>query len=241
MLWRIEGFNSQDPPPLPSDAPTLADSSKLSRSAFVQDSSAFSPVLYTRLVEFHATGCENQFYMRFSVFQAPGRHPVLAFCNVKSKVFFWDLERLTTYHDFMTALKDPKRDKSAPPLARPPWLQAKGPKKAEGTSKLLREPADKDSLASADATPDPEAKAGVGSFHPDVIANWESMYGISQPHNHPLKPHKTVVVAGEKENFMGRQVAWSPDGAWCVVAGNLNRAAFFQRWAKEKGSHAAST
>jgi len=173
--------------------------------------------------------------MRFSVFQAPGKHPVLAFCNAKSKLLFWDLARLTAYNEFMAALKDPKRDPSVK-VERPSWLPAKAPKKAEKMDSIskLKEVSDLDSTRSEVATPDPE----VGlEYSADVVANWESMYGVSQPHKHPLKPHKTITFAKDLHReaaFIGRQVAWSPDGDWCIVSGTSNRALFFQRWAKDK-------
>jgi polycomb protein EED len=193
-----------------------------------------SPALYTRLLEFNIAECNVQFFMRFGLFQSPGKHPVLAFCNAKSKVLFWDLARLTAYHEFMTSLQDPKRDKTVP-IQRPSWLPAKAPKKADPVSKV-RDPSDKDSApASVDATPDPEAAGAVLEYGPDVVANWESMYGYT--HKNPLKAHKTIAITKDLPReaiLIGRQVAWSPEGDWCIVAGNSNRALFFQRWVKEK-------
>ncbi|OIW31756.1 WD domain-containing protein [Coniochaeta ligniaria NRRL 30616] len=239
VLWRIEGFNSQNPPPSPLDAPTNYDPKKITRSAFSSATPSSCPAEYTRLLEFSVPECGHQFFMRFSVFQAPGKHPILAFCNARSKVLFWDLARLTAYHEFMTALKDPKRDKTVP-IERPSWLPAKAPKKEKGDAvSKLRDPGDQYDAASEAATPDPGVAEPAMEFGPDVVAHWEGMYGVSQAHRQPLKAHKTHAVTKDLHReaiFIGRQVAWSPDGDWCIVSGNSNRALFFQRWAKDKGA-----
>lgn len=185
--------------------------------------------------------------MRFSIFQAPGKHPLLAFGNGKSKMLFWDLARLTAYAEFMATLKDPKRDKSVR-LERPSWLPAKAPKVFEPKGKLKgkekeKEPSDLDSVMNQDsaveaATPDPDKAEAALEYGADVIAHWESMYGVSKAHKHPLKPHKTISFTKDLHReavFIGRQVAWSPAGDWCIVSGTANRVLFFQRW-QDKGS-----
>src|SRR6185436_17048731 len=94
VLWRVEGFSSADDLPTPDVAPTAYDPTKLTRSAFSPQTAASGQGQYTRLLQFHTPGCGPQFFMRFSVYQAPNRHPILAFCNAGSKMFFWDLRRL---------------------------------------------------------------------------------------------------------------------------------------------------
>ena len=170
--------------------------------------------------------------MRFKVYEAPNRHPILAFCNAKSKTFFWDLARLTSYHEFMAALNNPKRDKDSH-IERPAWLNVKQQRKQMNNVARVREPSDKDSMASVGPSSDPENESGKG-ITPKSNSGWDELYGISHPHDHPIKPHKTVGVGGESQ-FVGRQVAWSPGGEWCVVVGSQNRALIFQRWAKDKG------
>jgi polycomb protein EED len=233
VLWRIEGFNSADAPPPPLDAPTAYNPKKITRSAFANATPASCPAEYTRLLEFSTPECGQQFFMRFSVFQAPGKHPVLAFSNAKSKAMFWDFARLAAYDDFMRTLKDPERDRSVKP-ERPAWLPPKAPKKADNATKALG-PSENDSPAvSAVATPLPDAAGPALEFGPDVVANWESMYSASEQ---PLKPHKMVDLKKDLHRegvFVGRQVAWSPDGVWCIISGNGNRALLFQRWAKDK-------
>ena len=36
-------------------------------------------------------------------------------------------------------------------------------------------------------------------------------------------------------DFLGRQIAWSPGGEWCVVVGSMNCVAVLQRWSVGKG------
>jgi polycomb protein EED len=58
---------------------------------------------------------------------------------------------------------------------------------------------------------------------------WEKRYAIVNPIQ-DLLAHKEEVVKGV--GFCGRQVAWSGDGAWCVVVGSMGVWAVLQRWGK---------
>lgn len=174
--------------------------------------------------------------MRFRAYEAPGKHPVLAFCNAKSKTFFWDLARLTSYHEFMTALNNPnRRDKDH--LEKPAWLNLRQQRRTNNSLPArVRDPSDGDSMVSFGAGSDPDNEPGAtAGINPKSISGWDELYGISSPQDHPIRPHKTVGVTGESQ-FVGRQVAWSPEGEWCVVVGSQNRALIFQRWAKEKAA-----
>lgn len=158
-------------------------------------------------------------------------------------MYFWDLERLTAYLEFKARVLSPERDKSKP-IERPSWLQLKGgPRKDSKKGKGLEEA----STVSIASTPVPVPAdvdvSGTGTdmatvlgVHPEIVQNWESMYSISHSHNHPLKPHRTIVL-NEKQNYKANQVAWSPEGDWCVVVGDYNRACFFRRWSGEKPRH----
>lgn len=111
-LFSITGFNSSLPLPSPESAPTTYDSSKTSRSAFVRtpiissDSGPASkqppPQLYTRLLSFHYPDSEVMF-TRFSISPHSSNTSILAFCNQNSKVFFWDLDRLSEYYDWTSS------------------------------------------------------------------------------------------------------------------------------------------
>lgn len=84
VLWRIHGFSSEADPPTLSDAP-IPRLHELTRSAFGDG--------YERLLQFH-TPDVDPFYLRFSLFQAPFKHPILAMGNTLSTVFLWDLRQL---------------------------------------------------------------------------------------------------------------------------------------------------
>jgi polycomb protein EED len=236
VLWRIEGFDSANPPPSPLDAPTAYNPKKITRSAFVNSTPASCPAEYTRLLEFSTPECGQLFFTRFGVFEATGKHPVLAFCNAKSKAMFWDFARLTEYDEFLKKLKDPTRDRSVK-LDRPAWLPAKAPKNADILSKahaLVDQTENESPAVSVAATPVPDVAGPALEFGPEVLAYWESMYAVSEE---PLKPHKLIALQKDLHRegvFVGRQCAWSPDGVWCIMSGNGNRALLFQRWAKEK-------
>ena len=72
---------------------------------------------------------------------------------------------------------------------------------------------------------------GLGGYSQKQIDDWNEQCDITDSHNE-IKPHKTVTVDPKGQHFVGRQVAWSPEGDWCVVVGNTNRAMIFQRWGR---------
>ncbi|KAJ5052309.1 uncharacterized protein L3040_002062 [Drepanopeziza brunnea f. sp. 'multigermtubi'] len=122
VLWSINKFPPSSPPP-PTTAPTLHQPHRDTRSAFVtplpasSTNNAFS--LYTRHLHFSLPD-SCILFTRFSLFpglppppsppaasaSSPARsppldksHPILAFCNTKSKIMYWDLARLERYFD----------------------------------------------------------------------------------------------------------------------------------------------
>ena len=58
---------------------------------------------------------------------------------------------------------------------------------------------------------------------------WAKKYDMGDPLTN-IAPHKEEVVKGLA--FLGRQVAWSANGEWCVVVGSSGVIALFQRWGK---------
>ncbi|KAJ9635815.1 hypothetical protein H2199_008167 [Coniosporium tulheliwenetii] len=65
--------------------PPKTSSSPPTRSAF--------GARFQRLLQFEAP-LTNLFYMRFGLFHAPEKHPILVMGNERSKLFFWDLQAL---------------------------------------------------------------------------------------------------------------------------------------------------
>lgn len=58
---------------------------------------------------------------------------------------------------------------------------------------------------------------------------WAKRYSIGDPHG-DIIAHKDEVVRGYE--FVGRYVAWSNGGEWCVVVGSAGVIAIFERWQK---------
>ncbi|PHH71659.1 hypothetical protein CDD82_6389 [Ophiocordyceps australis] len=230
VLWRIEGFSSDGPPPPQSAAPTPQmvvpasneDPSRLTRSAFVPVTSPLCPAQYTRLLEFYTPNCGPQFFMRFKLHHVPNQNPVLAFCNAAGNIFFWDFKRLTEYRGIRQALKDPCRDKNKS-ISLPNWLKPIVPRHRTDTSSKLRPPgSDRDgSMASGPVDCD--------EFSSETFDSWDAKYSM-QDAQEPLRAHKTE---SSSANFVGRQAAWSPGGDWCVVVGSSNTALVLQRWPRK--------
>lgn len=226
VLWRIDGFSSKNPPPSPKDAHSTSDTERLTRSSFVPPTASTSPQ-YVRMIQFHTPGCGHQFYMRFKLFHDKGKHPVLAFGNAKSTVFFWDLARLTGFQDFMTELNKPGRETH---LVRPGWLEPQR-HKPDAVSKLRNDAEDKDSIISGRTGSDVEPFTTSDHYSQETLDSWQQKYGIART-DVPLKEHghKNISI----KDFIGRQVAWSPLGNWCVVVGSRNLGVVLARWQPEK-------
>ncbi|KAK4065711.1 uncharacterized protein Triagg1_8480 [Trichoderma aggressivum f. europaeum] len=199
VLWKIEGFSSDDPLPPQSTAPTpqnvlptnYEDPGRLTRSAFVPLTSPQCPVQYTRLLAFHTPNCGPQFFMRFKLHHVPNQNPVLAFCNAAGNIFFWDLKRLTAHRDIMSSLAN-HTDKSKP-IQLPSWQKPVIPR--------------------AKADP-PNSR----EFSPETLESWATKYSMDDTHE-PLRHHK---MESSSANFVGRQASWSPGGD---CAGLRNKAA----------------
>lgn len=231
MLWKIEGFSSDDPLPAQSTAPTpqnvlptnYEDPGRLTRSAFVPLTSPQCPVQYTRLLAFHTPNCGPQFFMRFKLHHVPNQNPVLAFCNAAGNIFFWDLKRLTTHRDVMSALAN-STDKSKP-LQLPSWQKPVIPRAKADTSSKPR---------ATDSEQDPSTPVYINQldsheFSSETLESWATKYSMEDAHE-PLRHHK---IESSSANFVGRQASWSPGGEWCVVVGSSNTALLLQRWASK--------
>ncbi|KAH6660693.1 WD40-repeat-containing domain protein [Truncatella angustata] len=229
VLWRIEGFSSKNPPPSPSDAPTTSDTERLTRSAFVPVTVSAAPQ-YTRMIQFHTPGSGHQFYMRFKLYHDTGKHPVLAFCNAHSNVFFWDLARITAFHEFVTELNRPDRDV---PLQRPSWLQpVVHRQKADPVSKVRADADDRDSVISGRTGSDIDPSANSNNhYSQETLDSWHDRYDSTRI-DEALRSHSQSSVS--VKDFIGRQVAWSPLGDWCVVVGSKNLMVVLARWQKKE-------
>lgn len=58
---------------------------------------------------------------------------------------------------------------------------------------------------------------------------WSKRYSLGDPY-HNLTSHKDETIKGFE--VVGRQIAWSKEGEWCVVVGSGALIAVFERWQK---------
>jgi polycomb protein EED len=181
------------------------------------------------MIQFHTPGSGHQFYMRFKLFQDKAKHPVLAFANAHSTIFFWDLVRLIDYHSFMREIDDPDRIQ---PVHRPGWLQPVVVKpKGDAVSKL-RDAEDRDSVVSARTGSDVEPQGSASTHYtPETLESWDGKYDMTRV-DEAIKAHSQSTIT--IKDFIGRQVAWSPGGEWCVVVGSKNLAVIMNRWQKKE-------
>lgn len=70
---------------------------------------------------------------------------------------------------------------------------------------------------------------GASSEVVKSIEIWDRRYNMGEP-LHTIQAHKEEVVRSLA--FVGRQVAWSAGGEWCIVAGSASVVAVLQRWSK---------
>ncbi|OBT66265.1 hypothetical protein VE03_04375 [Pseudogymnoascus sp. 23342-1-I1] len=226
VLWQIVGFSSSEEVPSDSAVPTTYDQSARTRSAFfrVPDSDKTGPRLYQRLLQFEMPGC-NQWYMRFGLYTpfSSSNHPVLAMCNSTSKVHFWDFSRFVDYQKFIT---------SPETVPKPGWLglksQTKKSGKPDGHRLFSRTPVD-ESVASS----------SVSSFSMETLAttfdieanrdSWDEKYATGNPWK-KLKAHKVEGIP--RVTSVGRAVAWSGNGDFCVVVGSSGIISVLERWGK---------
>ncbi|RYO86317.1 hypothetical protein DL766_009660 [Monosporascus sp. MC13-8B] len=227
VLWRIEGFSSDNPIPSPSDAPTTSDTERLTRSAFAPATGS----QYARLLQFHTPGCGHQFYLRFKLFHRKDKNPVLAFGNAHSEIYFWDLARLIGYHNFILDMNDSERDKNQP-IQRPGWLQPIRHRKQGDAISKLKDASDRDSVVSGRSTSlDVQTHGDLNNnYTQETLESWEAKYDMTRVED-AIKAHATSKLT--IKDFVGRQVAWNATGEWCVVVGSKNLAIILQRWDKK--------
>jgi polycomb protein EED len=195
VLWRIEGFDSSAPVP-PSDAAPSTHVFRETRSAFGGG--------YQRLLQFETVDT-TPFYMRFSLFSQPFRAPILVIGNEKSKVFFWDLQRLETWTE-----KDDVR----------PRFPSK--KSSKQPSVGLREASVASTMSSSVHPGSNDSQSSAGSGFPRS----KERYGVEDPFK-AIKPHKSLTVP--RIEFAARRAAWSVGGEWLLVVGDQGMIATFHR------------
>jgi polycomb protein EED len=194
-------------------------------------------------------------FQRFSLYPGSStKNPVLAFSPSSSKVFFWDLTRLSGYYDYVTTVDQVEKgahgEKGRPTEIpkRPPFLV---PFRHRNRGSMLsavsrvRETSPTDSSSSHHTgTENTHAFHSGGNSHPTASINthglsgrdlakskenWAKRYNIGNEWTN-IAPHREEAV--KTLDFVGRQIAWSNGGEWCVVVGSEGAMAIFERWAK---------
>ncbi|TVY49469.1 Polycomb protein, partial [Lachnellula occidentalis] len=203
VLWSINNFNSSNPLPTRSSAPTTHDAQRDTRSVFTTSAKSTQ---YTRLLQFSIPDSEILF-MRFSLFPGGlGMNPVLAFCNTASKVFFWDLSRLEAYHDAMADGGDIKDPNTRPAFLNPFQHRNRGGAGGGGgggaVARLHRaaSPAESSSTGGDEKEKEREKEKGRIDWEKS-IKGWVKKYEINKPLV-CLDAHKEEVVKGL--GFTGR-------------------------------------
>lgn len=188
--------------------------------------------------------------MRFSLFSplyTSVQHPVLAICNSRSKIFFWDLRRLEEYYNFIEAEESQGQAQDQVQPKRPQWFNPGRSKKKDQLVRLRPEGSPVEPSATLPAhTANPEAAnpvsntigAEASAYRKGLEGKYfmgdsQQSLGLRREDTKGLEPHKTETVP--RYSITGRQVAWSPGGEWCVVVGSPNVVAVFQRWADGRG------
>ncbi|KFY37662.1 hypothetical protein V494_04674 [Pseudogymnoascus sp. VKM F-4513 (FW-928)] len=225
VLWQITRFSSLAEVPPASAAPTTYDQSARTRSAFfeVPKGDKTGPHQYQRLLQFEMPGCK-QWYMRFGIHNplSPSQSPVLTMCNSSSKIFFWDLSRFVAYEKFID---------SPDTVPKPHWLSLQS--HAKKTGQL-------DRLLSQTPVDESVASSSVSSFSTETLATaidletnraaWDEKYAIGNPWR-SVKAHKAENIP--RVSSVGRAVAWSENGEFCVVVGSSGIISVLERWAKK--------
>ncbi|KAF1945010.1 WD40 repeat-like protein [Clathrospora elynae] len=209
ILWSIDNFNS-DRTQTPA-APMPTSSAVHSRTPVSIPANSTSSTRsawggrFQRLLQFELPHTD-QFYIRFSVLHELGRHPMLVAGNEKSKVFFWDLQRLEN----SGTGEDGSQHTTGPLHGLPRYVR-------EGSSASTAS----SSISGSAAT----TKTKLKKLKAKEQARDR---GICDPFR-SIKAHKVVEIPKYKA-FAFRHFAWSRDGQWCIGVGDCGFINVFHRW-----------
>ncbi|KAF9632231.1 hypothetical protein BFW01_g3093 [Lasiodiplodia theobromae] len=225
LLWKIDGFNSNSPPP-PSSTAGHNEAYGISNpdestDAYGSTASAFGK-RFQRLLSFDAP-MTPLFYNRFGLFHMPNKHPILVIGNEKSKFMWWDLQRLEEGTDdgeegfrSENTFRIPNKRKRA---------ERDGPAMGAGRGGLLSR---EESIASNASSGIISTGTGSSSVHSNNSnGKAKKSWTISDPFV-PVPSHKSIVIP--KMTFCSRQVAWSVGGEWAVAVGDHGMVCLFRRW-----------
>ena len=139
ILWKIEGFDPNEPPP---SEPPIPAPDVHTRSSFQHSPRSRG---FQRLLSFGISHTDR-FYHRFGLLHEPGMRPILSMGNQESKFFFWDLQRLEEGWDPADEKKTRGRNK--------PGRKSKGAINSENLNRL-------DDLRRAESIPSSDGTGGA--------------------------------------------------------------------------------
>ncbi|KAH9824479.1 polycomb protein esc-like [Teratosphaeria destructans] len=211
LIWKIDGFDSDVEPPA---HPPVPKPGQYTRSSFehAKGSRGFQRLLTLDMPK------TSLFYLRFGILHQPDMRPMLAMGDQESTVHFWDLQKI--------------EEGWAPGEVR----LGKKPGSRRGRSKSRVRGGKGKAIAgelSSLATQDGSRE----SSHPSSVMTTTSLgpgdertYEVADPFK-PIKPHKSTVLNTTlvNQDFETRQIAWSPDGTWCVAVGGKGMMTIFHR------------
>jgi polycomb protein EED len=168
-------------------------------------------------------------FMRFSLFPGgPNMNPVLAFCNMYSKVFFWDLSRLEFYHDASKNVNGADLKDNRPAFLNVFQHRNRGGGLMARVQRGVSPTESSSSFNTGSSDVQDREKENKGKVDWDrSMKNWTKKYEMDTPLVN-IVAHKEEVVKGF--TFTGRYITWSRDGQWCVVVGSSGVFAVLQRW-----------
>ncbi|KAK5699652.1 hypothetical protein LTR97_005781 [Elasticomyces elasticus] len=213
LMWKIDGFDSNDEPPT---EPPIPVPGKWSRSSFPHKSGSLG---FQRCLTFDMPDT-TRFYLRFSLLHQPNMRPILVMGNEQTKFHFWDLQKLEEGYD-----------PNEIPVKRP--TGKKGKKKggaasapvSEGNLDRLGELRRGESVAGSDAgVGTPDLSSTSVSFPPDRKYDLGDSFMALKAH-HSVEAQTTIT----KGHFATAQIAWSPDGTWMVAVGDRGMMSIFHR------------
>ncbi|KAF2138518.1 uncharacterized protein K452DRAFT_311456 [Aplosporella prunicola CBS 121167] len=216
LLWKIDGFNSSSPPPPISMS---AQNAPMNPSNTAEDSTAHGSTYsafgtrFQRLLTF-ALPFTQLFYMRFGLFHMPDKHPILVAGNEKSRLFWWDLQRLEE-----ASAEPHKDDGHGSGTRKRKRVDHSGPGLGLG-----RDNANRESSITSNASSSGAVSSSAPSNH---SGERDKRFDISNPFQ-LIPAHKQIVVP--KVTFATRQVAWSTGGEWAVAVGDHGMVCLFGRW-----------
>ncbi|OJD38842.1 wd40 repeat-like protein [Diplodia corticola] len=227
LLWKIDGFNSNSPPPPLSTAGQNEahgiNNPDESSDAYGSTASAFGR-RFQRLLSFD-TPMTPLFYNRFGLFHMPHKHPILVMGNEKSRFMWWDLQRLEEGSDDIVktemTFRVPNKRKRT---------ERDGSGVGAGRSNLISREESIASNASSGIASTGTGSSSVQSGNSnsaDKKAAVKKLWSISDPFA-PVPPHKSIVIP--KMTFCSRQIAWSVGGEWAVAVGDHGMVCVFRRW-----------